>query len=247
MAELKKENNRFFLELNEKEAKELGSKTGFFELNKVKEGIIVLSEAEKPKETLVESEYTEEDEKILELLSGKDKKNLSNLVEGVFEKQLNEKELKRFNELIKQGLIEKFKLNESYKKAIYRIKPKQLNEKKDFDFNSSAKTIESNGFEIIVNDNQAKDFCYQFNSEIKEKQIQGIKGFDGYFYAIHSEVLEKVKPQILNELKNTKTISFKDLKEKIPIPDELIRGTIEFLKEDGEIIEKRKGIYQLIE
>ncbi|MBU2477400.1 hypothetical protein KKG83_08085 [Candidatus Micrarchaeota archaeon] len=250
MAEIRKEKGRVFLELNEKDKKELNTEKSFFELNKVKD-FFVLTEAEKVSfgqpALFFSKEKGGEDERIFSLLSEKGKKSLSMKVEGEFEKQLNTKEKQRFEELLKQGLIEKFKLNESYKKAIYRIAQSKKEKKKDFDFNSADKSIEARGFEVMVNDNQARDFCEQFNPEIKEGLIKGIKGFDGYFYVIHSDVLEKTKPAILAKLKENKTLSLNELKEKTLLPPELIRGTMEFLKEDGEVIEKRKGIYRLIE
>ncbi len=255
MAELKKKQGKIFLELTEKEQKELDIK-GNLELNKIKKGLFVLTETEtfseknssKTKTDLFDEETQELDEKIFELLSLKGKENLSKKVEGEFEKQLTEKEKQRFEELLKQGLIEKFKLNESYKKAIYRIKLKKgLTDKKEFNVNSPAKTIESNGFEVMVNENQAKSFCHEFSAEIKENKIKGIKGFDGYFYAIHSNLFEKTKPEVLTKIRETKNISLNDLTEKISLPKELIKGTIEFLKEEGDLIEKRNGLYQLIE
>ena len=98
-----------------------------------------------------------------------------------------------------------------------------------------------------LNDNQAKNFCQEFNAEIKENLIKGIKGFDGYFYVIYSNLLEELKPKILIQFKGNKTVSLKELTEKTSLPLELIKGITEFLKEDGDILEKRKGIYQLIE
>ncbi len=246
MAEIIKEKGKVFLELNEKDMKELGSEKNFFELNKIK-NVFVLTEAVKSEKEVFDEETQETDEKIFGLLTEKGKDALKMKVEGEFEKQLKPEELKRFNELLKQGLIEKFKLNESYKKAIYQIARKKQKEKKDFDVNSIQKTIESNGFEVIINDNQAKNFCQEFNAEIKENLIKGIKGFDGYFYVIYSNLLEELKPKILIQFKGNKTVSLKELTEKTSLPLELIKGITEFLKEDGDILEKRKGIYQLIE
>ncbi len=254
MPGIRKEKDRNFIEFTEKEAKELGLETNLFELNKVK-NILVLTATEKEKSipaikqenVLFDETKKEADEKIFELLSEKGKTALTKKVEGTFEQQLNEKELKRFNELLEQGIIEKFKLNESYKKAIYRIKKQEKKENKEFDVNSEEKTIESNGFEVMVNEGQAKNFCEQFSEEIKENKIKGIKGFDGYFYAIDIELMEKIKPKILFYLKNKKNVSLNELTEKTSLPTQLIRAVNEFLKEDGEIIEKRKGIYQLIE
>ncbi len=250
MAEIKKEKGKIFLELNEKEQKELETEKNLFELNKVKD-VFLLTESEqeiKKENSLFDEKNQKFDEKIFELLSEKGKQALSKKVEGEFEKQLSDKEKQRFEELLKEGLIEKFKLNESYKKAIYRIssKGKKIN-KKNFDINSNAKTIESNGFQVMVNEGQAKNFCEQFAGEIKENQIKGTRGFDGYFYAIDSSLLEELKPKIINALKQQNTVSLSQLNEKTSLPNPLIKGILEFLKEDGEVLEKRKGIYQLIE
>lgn len=61
----------------------------------------------------------EEKQQVIELIQ---KRKLSELVEGKFESTLNENQKKALLQLVTSGQVFVFKLNESYKKGVYRIK-----------------------------------------------------------------------------------------------------------------------------
>ncbi|MBI2598026.1 MAG: hypothetical protein HYW50_02420, partial [Candidatus Diapherotrites archaeon] len=87
-----------------------------FELVKAKKGIWVLLETEKEKKRIFVADETEQ--KIFRLLK---KRDLKERVEGAFEKLLSPAEQIKLEKMLSDGIVEKFKLNEKYKKAIYRI------------------------------------------------------------------------------------------------------------------------------
>ena len=109
MAKVFVKDNKIYFELSEEESKKsnlLANKE--YDFIKAKDGLFLLSE--KTAKIEISNDFSALDNKIFSLLS--DKKQLSNAVEGRFEKLLNKEELARFNELLKSGKIVKFKLSD---------------------------------------------------------------------------------------------------------------------------------------
>jgi len=222
--------NKNALIFSENELKELNfDLTKELEVIKAKKGIYLMLEKEA-------QQTNELDQKIFSLLKTKP---LKEKVEGKFEKLLTKEELQRFNELIKEGTIIKFKLSKKYAKAIYKLK-KELEEKNEKNF-----ALEKDDFQVIENSEEAKNFSQKREKEIKEGKILGIKGFDGKYYIIKKELFLAGKEKILKELKEG-IKSLQDLSIKTKMNESLVKGICELLKEEGEIMEKRKGIYAYI-
>ncbi|MFH1545193.1 MAG: hypothetical protein ABIE23_03855 [archaeon] len=238
MAEVKVDRDRTVIVLNETERNKLDlSESKEYEIVKAKDDLFLLIGKEKEVPAIPSS-----DKKIFSLLSGR--KNLSQRVEGEFEKLLSKEELFRFNELLKEGIIIKFRLSEKYKKPIYKLKEEPEDKKKAEPLDNP--TLEKNHFTVIDNDFEARKFCDRFSREIKENQIKGMKAFDGKFYVLSSSLYEKLKPTIINELKKNKQLNLKQLSINCSLDPNLVRAICEFLREEGEIIEKRKSLYELI-
>lgn len=150
MAHAEKKDGKWTILLDETETGQAGFLEGEFELFAPKKGLIVLSEKttalvsnpqQKPAQQAAapvpavpsatpqpKPQPNPVDEKMYGILT--DRKQLSSRIVGKFEKTLNPAELKRFEELVKEGLIEKFKLSEQYKQPVYRIHEKKWLEKK---------------------------------------------------------------------------------------------------------------------
>ena len=82
---------------------------------------------------------------------------------------------------------------------------------------------------------------------VKNGEIKGTRAFSGEFYIILNELLEKIREKILKEIKTVKKIDIQKLSEKTKFTKTLIKITMEFLKEEGKIIEKKKNEYKYIE
>jgi biotin operon repressor len=255
---------KFLLVLSEKEFRESGMAEGKeFELLKAKDGLLVLAEKQKqPRDELAE--------KVLLLLR---KANLSDRVEGRFEKRLNAKELEKFRELLKQKKIVPFKLSEQYKHAVYKT-PKEIEE---WEFeealedgqaagqqrpvqqekpskpkslanepSNSDYSLARNGFMVVVNENEARRLSDAMSQRIKEGEIKGMKSFDGPFYIIESSLYKRLSTQILSTLEKKKNSSCAEIAKELGAGSMAVRVACEFLKEDGSILEKKKEQYSII-
>jgi len=254
----------FALLLPKQNFKELGlDPSAEYELVKAKPGIWVLvaEKTQGKKKDLAE-------DKILSMLKEKD---LKDRVEGRFEKFLGKDELKRFKELLKEGDIVAFKLSPKYKRAIYKTrqeaeenvkmtegkeakvageaggKGKKESEKpKARERPSEEYSLKRDGFIVCKNVQMAKRLSEQLRKEIEKGKIRGIKGFDGFFYIAEDALYQKYREKVLSLIKAEKGVGSKKLAEKIGISNLLAKITCEFLKDEGEIIEKRKDQFQAI-
>lgn len=239
MVEASKNDKELILSFSDEESNTIGldSKKDYI-LTKAKEGIWIMVENGEKK--LVD----DVEEKLIEKIK---KMSLSERVEGVFETKLNEDESKKLMEMLNENKIEKFKLNESYKKAVYQLKDSENTtfENKEKPFHEY--TLEKDGFAVVKNEARAKELSNRLSKKIKDGEIKGTRSFSGEFFIINFPLLEKSQEKILIELKKTKTSDLETLSKETTLTKTLCRIALEFLKEDGQLIEKRKGNYQYIE
>jgi len=195
------------------------------------------------------------DEKLLGMLS--DKTLLPKRIVGSFERQLSAEELKRFRELLKEGVVEPFRLNEKYKNEIYRVSPGSLPEKKESQVTTKKDlsdpksaddlSMTKNGFVIIRNEKEAKDASSQLYVRIKAGEVRGIKSFDGSFYVIETRLYRDFNPLAMDFFRDHPTATVEELAAGVKTGVFFARTLCEFLKDDGFVFEKKKGLYKLID
>lgn len=200
-----------------------------------------------------ESAISEEKQQVLTLIR---KERLSELVEGKFENKLNEKQRKALLELVTSGEVFVFKLNETYKKGVYRVKEdKETEEKraKKESENPLAKekplneyNFAQDGFIVLKGKDSASKASFDYEKQIKEGHLRGIRSFDGNYYLIENMLVEHYINKILMTLSQKASQSIEELSQSVQSSKLLIRIICEFLKEEGEILEKKPGIYQYI-
>jgi len=255
------------LVLKEKRFKELGLSPGHdYRLVKANEGVWVLLMDEKPR-----PKQHPLDEKIFKMVR---EKPLKERVEGKFEELLGKEELERFKELLKEGLVVAFKLSPKYKKAVYKTRDeaeeKPASAKKEAvndpsrkdagkepgkkepelpnakESNLEENTLEKDGFMACKSVHIAKVMSEKFKKEIEDGKIRGLKSFDGQFYIAETPVYEKYSGKVISAIKAEKGIGSKKIAQQLGISQVLAKIVCELLKEDGEIIEKRKDQFQAI-
>ncbi len=238
--------NEFALNFSQDEFNELGlDPTKEYRLVKVKEGVWVLLEEGKAKEEKV----GETEQKVTSLLK---KKDLRDRVEGKFEKYLNEKELLKFNELLEKGVIEKFRLSQKYKKAVYQLKGEKDEGRKEKVYDEGEKqmdqySLEKDGFIIVRAEGKVKELSNELSGRIKKNEVKGIKSFDGNFYIIETPLYGKKADAVLNFLQNRKSAHLSEISKGLKSTKTLTKVICEFLKDEGSIIEKRNGLYQMVQ
>ncbi len=76
--------------------------------------------------------------------------------------------------------------------------------------------------------------------------IKGLKTFDGEYLLVRVDALTKNRQKFLDYVKSKKMTSLDNAAKDLNMPKHLIRVIAEFFKEDGDLVEKRKGLYQII-
>ncbi|MGI6589770.1 MAG: hypothetical protein ACOX1V_03870 [Candidatus Iainarchaeum sp.] len=192
----------------------------------------------------------EEKQQVIGLIK---KEKLSELVEGRLEERLNEKQKKALSELLKEGVVFVFKLNESYKKGVYKLREETKNsgvkESKNFNAiekNSEDYNLEQDGFLVAKNLGKARALSCEYEGQIKEGMLKGISTFDKNYYLIETDLLEEGIIKILNAFKEKKPLTLEEIAKSINYSKTLTKIICEFLKEEGELIEKRKEQYSHI-
>lgn len=238
MANIVSKDGKFSLTFSEKEFSELGlDPKREYEVSKAKHGVYVLLDKGEAKSDVSK----ESDEHIFSLIM---EKSLSQRVVGTFEKFLNKEELKKLNELLNEGKIEKFKLSEKYKKPVYQIVESKASLQAD---NSNAPLFEKDGFAIIKEDNSAREFSEKNYMRIKKGEILGIKSFDNGTYVIKSDKFNLCEKQLTDYLKKRKKAGLNDIAKELSMQKELAKIVCEFLKESGDLVEKKAEEYSYIE
>jgi hypothetical protein len=222
------------------------------------EGIFLLIDKKKAAEregaqVCVNVPLLEQHEEVIGMIK---KARLSDLVEGKFENQLNAKQKQAMLELIASGRVFVFKLNDSYKKGVYRVKDEEEKNKKrtkrdSEDFNAPKKLppdyiLETDGFVATMNNERAKILSSEYRERIEAGELKGIKSFEGIYYLIETDLLDNYTKKVLGEFLEHNEMTQEEIAEKVNISIELAKIICEFLKEDGELLEKRKGKYKYI-
>lgn len=214
-----------------------------FQLTDLSNEVIALVKSGKasPEESALE-------QKIISLIK---EKPFSERVQGRFEKFLSEKGTQKLKELIDKGIVEVYKKAE-YRKGVYVLSrnPRPLQEKQASIQKAlpeeSLPDLNADGYAILSNDFQARALSTKFAEQIKQGLIKGVKSFEGTYYVAKAEFLEKWQEKILKELKKKKQVSLNALTQGTGWNKQVVKMVLEFLKEDGEAIEKRKEVYELV-
>jgi len=244
------------IELSAEESEMLGEGHEF-ELIPNQKGMFLLIDKEKLNEKCVpkpkKEKNEEEKEIVIELIK---KAKLSDLVEGKFENILDEKQKKALLSLVIEGRVFVFKLNETYKKGVYRIKEEIIEEaqrekKESEDFNAIEKPLGEynlvcDGFMVIIGKDGASRASYTYEKQIKECILRGIRSFDGNYYLIQNDLLTSYINKSIIALTQKELQTIDELASNLKISKLLTRIICEFLKDEGELMEKKKGYYQYI-
>ena len=221
-----------FTEVPKNIVEKLGIKPGD-ELNfKIKNEEVVVQKQEAPKGN---KDLTEDEKKLLQkLISIRHSDRKTNEL-----KKLITESQKAFESLVDKNIL--FKYQKSGEELIgidreyYSILTKQQQAK-------GLEELEAKGYLIL----EDKKEIYRISKEIEasKKQVKGVMGFDKKLYLVTEKKFKEVKKVIEDSLKQESTI--KEASKKTRLEEGLIKAMIELMKEEGEIIEKRKGVYKII-
>jgi hypothetical protein len=103
----------------------------------------------------------------------------------------------------------------------------------------------SRGFIVIANEEEARRVSQSLEKQIKANEIMGIRGFDKKFYIVTGQYFKQNAPKILKFI-GTREMSLKDIAFSLKMEENGAQACLMLLKEQGEIIEKRRNTFKLI-
>lgn len=107
--------------------------------------------------------------------------------------------------------------------------------------------VSKTGFWCTKLEQKAREMSDQMSVLFREKKVRGLKDFDGSFYVFDENAYRLYMDQAVTLLKEKKKVKVDELAASFNWEVDLARGLCCFLKEEGIILEKSKGIYQYIE
>ena len=107
-------------------------------------------------------------------------------------------------------------------------------------------SLEKDHFTVFSSEELARRLSQKLDKAIRRREILGTKSFDGEYFVIKTALYEKHSPAVLRLIKENSPITVDALSEKLRLDKKLISAICEFLKEEGEITERRKDVYRYI-
>ncbi|MEM3031097.1 MAG: AbrB/MazE/SpoVT family DNA-binding domain-containing protein [Candidatus Micrarchaeia archaeon] len=109
---------------------------------------------------------------------------------------------------------------------------------------SSLQHLERFGFMIVSSEAEAKSISAQLEKRIKAGEILGTRGFDRKFYVATRGLFLKLGGAVRGILKGGDK-SVAEIARSLGCSEDAARTVLELLNEQGDVIEKRRGIYRL--
>ncbi len=152
-------------------------------------------------------------------------------------KLLSKEEVMVLEDLINKGIV--FESKKGSKKLL-RIKKEVF--PLVVSYNPLVEKLYSQGYVVIEDPSEARELEEMLLEQGKSGEVTGVRGFDKKYYVVLKSKVEEMKPLITKALESPKVIE--DLAKKIKVNKEFCKALIEVLRENGEVIEKKKNLFQ---
>ncbi len=147
-------------------------------------------------------------------------------------------------------LISRKNLEEQARKSVYAEllksggKPEHKAPEKDAEI-APEKAISQRGFAVIISEDDARRISKLFEKEIKANEIMGIRGFDKKFYVVSGAYFKQHAYKIMKAL-GSRELALRDIALQLQMDESGCLACLMLLKEQGELIEKRRGVFKAI-
>jgi hypothetical protein len=105
--------------------------------------------------------------------------------------------------------------------------------------------LEERGFTIIQNEVEAKALSVALESDIKRGAVRGVRGFDKKYYIVAQDYLQELTPKIRKILAE-RPLAVGAIAAAAKADADGALAVLYVLKEEGEVIEKKRGIFALV-
>jgi len=107
------------------------------------------------------------------------------------------------------------------------------------------KTLFAKGFLSIENEFQAREASREFAKEISSRAVLSATSFDKRAFLLTRGFFEENAPKVMRALKE-KDLQLNALVEAAKLPQDACLALLCALEEQGEVLEKRKGLFHLV-
>ncbi len=110
---------------------------------------------------------------------------------------------------------------------------------------SSKTMLDEKGFVVLDNEFEAKNLSQELEKEVKRGNVIGVRGFDKKYYVVSKGFLKHASDKVLREL-SKRDCNAKELALASKLRLDACIAALCVLKEEGEVIEKRKGVFAAV-
>ncbi|MEM3408029.1 MAG: hypothetical protein QW054_00290 [Candidatus Micrarchaeia archaeon] len=148
----------------------------------------------------------------------------------------------------KEGMEEKEQISQPKEQEKQKKESKEKKEQKEFkkEETDPIKRLNKNGYLVLQSEADAREISKLLEDKIQQNQVTGIRGFDKKYYLVKNSFVLKFQSKIKSVLKSGPKQADK-IAEALGIEEEAAIALLTVLREEGEIIEKRKGTFSLID
>ncbi len=107
--------------------------------------------------------------------------------------------------------------------------------------------LNSNGFLVISSEVDAKEASTRLEGEVKAGRVLGVRGFDKKYYVVTREFYDALSMKLSKALSGKREANISELSEFVKAPQEACIGVLYLMKEEGEVIERKRGFFTLVE
>ncbi|MCD6415048.1 MAG: AbrB/MazE/SpoVT family DNA-binding domain-containing protein [Candidatus Diapherotrites archaeon] len=161
------------------------------------------------------------------------------------EKNLTVPEKKILDDLMKKGVVSFYNEGKYKQKGVYSISrdyyPLLVKRQapKDLD-----KRYLDKGYIITEDPEEARNIIRDLQGQIKSGEVASLRSFDKKYYFVSSSLINSAGSEIVANLEQG-SMTLDELAESCGLEKDLVKAVIEVLRESGDILEKKKGVYAL--
>ncbi|MGB9635292.1 MAG: hypothetical protein ACP5H8_03380 [Candidatus Micrarchaeia archaeon] len=106
--------------------------------------------------------------------------------------------------------------------------------------------LKKDGFVMVPKDEQAKLLSDRLSDYIKKGVYIGMRGYDSRYYVFSKKMYKEAYDKINTVFAGKKSLSLQEISKGTGLSEDVCKGIICFMLENGELIEKSRGKYELV-
>lgn len=105
--------------------------------------------------------------------------------------------------------------------------------------------LNKNGFVVVFNEPEAKQVSSFLEEQVRGGQVFGVRGFDKKYYILKRDFFEAIAPSVARVLAG-KDADPQTICRETKLSEPACIAVLQLLKENGEVIEKKRGLFKLV-